>query len=133
MTWMVEGAKMVATEGMDIPPWMEEMIGEYRIEGDPLNDFTVVCLEQKYNAKAYGSELFETYKIYMKSLGPEPLNWTAFGRALTDKHPLKDRDEKGVYYKNLEINPAWRKKLEERERRSSQKGGGIGPNEEPKN
>lgn len=79
---------------------------EYINENDPLAQFVADRCEEKKDAMANATLVFDAYTEWCGDIGAEPMNQTNFGRALTQKY-RKDRaredGKQGWYYFGIRL------------------------------
>lgn len=97
LAWLIEGAVEYQKHGL---PDFEEATASLdttREEHDPVGDFLKPCVVLGDGERVLAKDIFAAYTRYADENGLEPLNRTAFGRALSAKGIASDRPGGVVY------------------------------------
>lgn len=92
LAWAVQGCLEWQRDGLGIPDEVRDATQGYREEMDRLSDFIAESCVVGPETRAPASELYEVYKIWAQLSGEEPMSQTKFGRQLSDRGFVAERD-----------------------------------------
>lgn len=102
LNWIVQGAMMWQSEGLNPPQIVTNASKEYRDEMDVISFFVSECCEVGDGYQAPAGELFETYKHWAEDSSEYSMRKQKFGREMKKKFKPK-RTKHGIYYQGLQI------------------------------
>ena len=102
LNWIVQGAMMWQSEGLNPPTIVTNASEEYRDEMDVLSYFISECCETGDSYQAPAGELFNTYKAWAEDSSEYSMRKQKFGREMRKKFKAK-RMERGIFYCGLRI------------------------------
>lgn len=102
LNWIVQGAMMWQSEGLEPPQVVRDASKDYRDEMDVISFFISECCELGENYRAPAGELFTQYQEWAKDSSEYSMSKQKFGREMKTKFPYK-RDMNGRYYQGLKI------------------------------
>ncbi len=82
LNWLLEGYRLIRTEGLKIPESVKEAIEEYRKESDKVARFTEECLEQRDGFEVRTSEVYKAYTHWCDDNGCRAESAAKFNQAL---------------------------------------------------
>lgn len=102
LNWMLDGYRMWAETGLDIPEKIRAVTDQYRYEQNPVLPFVQSWCERIPGAKTQASDLYEAYKLWCKEKAADPQNLTVWGYRMGD---LKlEKENKGcVFYLDIKL------------------------------
>lgn len=83
LNWLLEGYKLIQSEGLMIPDSVKAAIEEYRKESDKVARFTEECLEKIDGAEVRTSAVYKAYTQWCEDNGCRPENSAKFNQALS--------------------------------------------------
>lgn len=102
LNWIVQGAMMWQSEGLNPPQIVTNASKEYRDEMDVISFFVSECCEIGDGYQAPAGELFETYKNWAEDSSEYSMRKQKFGREMKKKFSSK-RTNQGIYYQGLRL------------------------------
>ena len=107
MKWIVEGAKMFIDNGYDLPDCkvVTNAITTYKEENNWIENFLNDCCVLDDKEKVAGGVLFKVYRQWANEVGEYPRRNRDFAEALKNLGYMSKRNEKGVLWYGLNINP----------------------------
>lgn len=103
--WAVEGVKLYAREGLDMPDCVRKATDEYKNEMDLLQAFTDSCIEIDYSV-AQGipaNELYSAYVRWAEKNNEYVMTSRKFFAEIGKKLPEKKREARGIVYKQIRL------------------------------
>lgn len=85
LNWLVQGALIFLTEGLQQPDEIRAATDEYRKEMDPLESFLEACVKPAPGNKVKASSMFEAYTSWCTANSVKPVSNTKFGRVIVQK------------------------------------------------
>lgn len=95
LNWLLEGYRLIQSEGLRIPDSVKEAIEEYRKESDKVARFTEECLEKIDGAEVRTSAVYKAYTQWCEDNGCRPENSAKFNQALSSFATLERKRPKG--------------------------------------
>lgn len=95
LNWLLEGYRLIQSEGLMIPDSVKEAIEEYRKESDKVARFTEECLEKIDGAEVRTSAVYKAYTQWCEDNGCRPENSAKFNQALSSFATLERKRPKG--------------------------------------
>lgn len=95
LNWLLEGYRLIQSEGLMIPDSVKEAIEEYRKESDKVARFTEDCLEKIDGAEVRTSAVYKAYTLWCEDNGCRPENSAKFNQALSSFATLERKRPKG--------------------------------------
>lgn len=120
LNWILDGYRMWAERGLDIPDKVRAATAEYRHESNPVHQFIHAWCEIVPGASIQASRLYEAYQLWCKENAMDPLNQTNFGRRMTE---MKfDRETiQVVFYRGLQLGAEAEERIYAEERKRQRK------------
>ena len=78
LNWLIEGYKLLQTEGLTIPDKVQTAITEYRLGADIFGSFIRECTAERNGNRLPVSQLYTTYTAWAKDNGYQPMNKNTF-------------------------------------------------------
>ena len=101
LAWCATGCLAYLANGLAFPDSVTAATAEYRHESDALGRFIEErCVTGEY-ATGRAKNLFAAFKSWADETGEQIVTATAFGRRLTQRGFLKDKDERGICYSGI--------------------------------
>ena len=95
LNWLLEGYRLIQSEGLMIPDSVKEAIEEYRKDSDKVARFTEDCLEKIDGAEVRTSAVYKAYTQWCEDNGCRPENSAKFNQALSSFATLERKRPKG--------------------------------------
>lgn len=102
LNWIVQGAMMWQSEGLNPPQIVTNASKEYRDEMDVISFFVSECCEVGEGYQAPAGELFDKYKRWADESSEYSMAKQKFGREMSKRFEKK-RDMHGIYYQGLKL------------------------------
>ncbi len=109
LSWAVRGCLQWQASGLCPPASVVSATEEYRAEMDTLGAFLEECCLINQQAVVKSSALYNTYIGWCKQNGETELTQTAFGRQLTERGFVKERNKASRLWKGLSVNVMFEK------------------------
>ncbi|RYG32716.1 hypothetical protein EON81_19970, partial [bacterium] len=102
LAWMVQGCLAWRLEKLGTASAIQQATANYRVDSDSLTDFFEANVATGLPGnRLRAKEAYERYKKWAKAGGENEMSLTRFGKALVERGVMKDKDELGVYYKDI--------------------------------
>jgi putative DNA primase/helicase len=98
LTWAVQGCLSWQALGLGMVDAIQNATDSYRLESDVLAQFIDEALVVNPKAKTHAGDLYKHYDQWCKSTGHEALNSTNFGRRMTERGYMKEKQSGSKYY-----------------------------------
>ena len=95
LNWLLEGYRLIQSEGLMIPDSVKKAIEEYRKESDKVARFTEECLEKIDGAEVRTGAVYKAYTQWCEDNGCRPENSAKFNQALSSFATLERKRPKG--------------------------------------
>lgn len=95
LNWLLEGYRLIQSEGLMIPDSVKEAIEEYRKESDKVARFTEDCLEKIDGSEVRTGAVYKAYTQWCEDNGCRPENSAKFNQALSSFATLERKRPKG--------------------------------------
>lgn len=105
MHWAVDGVKLYAREGLDMPDKVRQATDEYKSEMDLLQAFTDSCIQIDYTV-AQGipaNELYAAYVRWAERNNEYVMTSRKFFAEIGKKLPEKKREARGIVYRQIRL------------------------------
>lgn len=105
MHWAVDGVRLYAREGLDMPAKVRQATDEYKSEMDLLQAFTDSCIEIDYTV-AQGipaNELYAAYVRWAERNNEYVMTSRKFFAEIGKKLPEKKREARGIVYRQIRL------------------------------
>ena len=73
-SWLIEGYRLLTSEGLSLPDKVKKAIGDYRQEADIIGSFLCECTIIEDGSRIATSELYNVYTLWAKENGYRPMN-----------------------------------------------------------
>ena len=83
LNWLLEGYRLIQSEGLMIPDSVKAAIAEYRKESDKVARFTEECLEQRDGYEVRTSDVYKSYTQWCDDNGCRAESAAKFNQALS--------------------------------------------------
>ena len=105
MHWAVEGVRMYAREGLDMPECVKKATDEYKSEMDLLQAFTDACIEIDYTVPQGipANELYSAYVRWAEKNNEYVMTSRKFFSEIGKKLPEKKREARGIVYRQIRL------------------------------
>lgn len=105
MHWAVEGVRMYAKEGLDMPDCVKRATDEYKSEMDLLQAFTDACIEIDYTVPQGipANELYSAYVRWAEKNNEYVMTSRKFFSEIGKKLPEKKREARGIVYRQIRL------------------------------
>lgn len=114
LNWMLDGYRMWAEKGLDIPDKVRAATTEYRQESNPIYMFVQAWCDRVPNATIQATRLYEAYVLWCKDNAFDPFTQTSFGRRITEMK-IERETIRVVFYRGIQLNAAAENRLNEEE------------------
>lgn len=121
LNWLLDGYRMWAEKGLDIPATVRAATDEYRHESNPVHQFIQGWCERVSGSMIPASRLYEAYQLWCKENAMEPVKQTSFGRRMSEMN-IERETIQVVYYRGLQLNAAAEDKVQEEENKRQRRG-----------
>lgn len=103
--WAVDGVRMYAKEGLEMPSCVKKATDEYKNEMDLLQAFTDSCIEIDYTVVQGipANELYAAYVRWAEKNNEYVMTSRKFFAEIGKKLPEKKREAKGIVYKQIRL------------------------------
>lgn len=102
LAWLVRGClEWQRIGGLNAPKTVTEATEDYRREEDILGRFLTECTIVKKGAETRAKDLYLAYDAWCEESNITPRSNTTFGKKIKRFHLTDDRDNQGVYYKDI--------------------------------
>jgi len=103
--WAVEGVRLYAKEGLDMPSCVKQATDEYKNEMDLLQAFTDSCIEIDYSVVQGipANELYAAYVRWAEKNNEYVMTSRKFFAEIGKKLPEKKREARGIVYKQIRL------------------------------
>ena len=103
--WAVEGVRLYAREGLDMPACVKQATDEYKNEMDLLQAFTDSCIEIDYSVVQGipANELYAAYVRWAEKNNEYVMTSRKFFSEIGKKLPEKKREARGIVYKQIRL------------------------------
>lgn len=91
LAWIVRGAVRWYADGLTTPAAVLHAGAEFRADSDTVGAYLEDCCELAAGEVIQASHLFSDYRRFTDNAGRDPLNQTAFGRALTRRGIIAEK------------------------------------------
>jgi putative DNA primase/helicase len=98
LNWLLDGLSDYLEQGLNPPQEAIDAVEEYRLSSNPFAEWFEESLTPEPNAKHPSKDFYSDYKAWCQENDLEPINITAFGRALTDRD-INVRKTGGIKYR----------------------------------
>lgn len=95
LNWLLDGYRLIQSEGLVIPESVKVAIEEYRKDSDKVARFTEDCLEKIDGAEVRTSAVYKAYTQWCEDNGCRPENSAKFNQALSSFATLERKRPKG--------------------------------------
>jgi P4 family phage/plasmid primase-like protien len=95
LNWLLDGYRLIHSEGLVIPESVKVAIEEYRKDSDKVARFTEDCLEKIDGAEVRTSAVYKAYTQWCEDNGCRPENSAKFNQALSSFATLERKRPKG--------------------------------------
>lgn len=95
LNWLLDGYRLIQSEGLVIPESVKVAIEEYRKDSDKVARFTEECLEKIDGAEVRTSAVYKAYTQWCEDNGCRPENSAKFNQALSSFATLERKRPKG--------------------------------------
>lgn len=95
LNWLLEGYRLLRSEGLMVPETVKAAIEEYRRESDKVARFTEECLEKMAGAEIRTSVVYKEYTRWCEDNGCKAESATKFNQALSSFATLERKRPKG--------------------------------------
>lgn len=105
MHWAVEGVRLYAREGLDMPDCVKKATDEYKSEMDLLQAFTDACIEIDYTVPQGipANELYSAYVRWAERNNEYVMTSRKFFSEIGKKLPEKKREARGIVYRQIRL------------------------------
>ena len=102
--WAVDGVKLYAKEGLDMPDCVRKATDEYKSEMDLLQAFTDSCIQIDYTVQGVpANELYSAYVRWAEKNNEYVMTSRKFFAEIGKKLPEKKREARGIVYKQIRL------------------------------
>jgi len=103
--WAVDGVRLYAKEGLEMPSCVKKATDEYKNEMDLLQAFTDSCIEIDYTVVQGipANELYAAYVRWAEKNNEYVMTSRKFFAEIGKKLPEKKREAKGIVYKQIRL------------------------------
>jgi putative DNA primase/helicase len=106
LRWAVQGCRAWQLDGLEAPDEVMAATTEYRSDSDVLGEFIDACCIVRSGVKAGASELYASYKDWVKDRFEYAATQTTFGQRLAERD-FKKRKSHGVFvYDGIKVKSA---------------------------
>ena len=120
LNWMLDGYRLWAENGLQIPDKVRNATSEYRQESNPVGLFFEAWCERAANGSVQATRLYEAYTIWCKENAFDPVTQTTFGRKMREMK-IERETIRVVYYRGIQLTAAAENRLIEEETRKTRK------------
>ena len=105
MHWAVEGVRLYAMEGLEMPDCVKRATDEYKSEMDLLQAFTDACIEIDYTVPQGipANELYSAYVRWAEKNNEYVMTSRKFFSEIGKKLPEKKREARGIVYRQIRL------------------------------
>lgn len=128
LNWLLDGYRMWAERGLDIPATVRAATEEYRHESNPVHQFVQGWCDRAPGTMIAASRLYEAYQLWCKENAMDAVKQTSFGRRMSEMNVERETIQV-VYYRGLQLNAAAEDKVREEENRRQRRGMNTGEQE----
>ncbi|MFP4098880.1 MAG: phage/plasmid primase, P4 family [Alphaproteobacteria bacterium] len=111
LNWVLDGYRMWAENGLQIPDKVRAATSQYRDESSPVREFLSGCTARKPGQSTRAGILFEAFKLWAADNAIDPRNSTWFGYRMKELHFEKHSDGKNVFYSGLSLSKEMMERL----------------------
>lgn len=104
LNWILDGYRLWAENGLQIPEKMRAATNEYRQDSNPIYGFITSWCNRNPKATIQAKRCFTAYKLWCSDNGMEPISFTAFGTWIKEMK-FEKTDGRLIFYKGLELTP----------------------------
>lgn len=103
LNWMLDGYRMYAETGLEVPDIVKVATDEYRQDSNPVGQFLADCTERYAEGQVSATHLYDAYKNWCVQYAQQPWSQRTFGQRLTDLQIKKQKSVGSIYYKGLRL------------------------------
>lgn len=105
LKWAVEGVKLYAQEGLEMPECVRKATDEYKSEMDLLQTFADACIEIDYSVPrgVPANELYSAYVRWAERNNEYVMTSRKFFTEMSKKLPEKKREARGIVYGQIRL------------------------------
>ena len=101
LNWVLDGYRLWAETGLQIPDKVRAATNEYRQESNPVREFISIACEHNLNATIQANCLYEAFKLWSVDNMMEVKSIQWFGRRIKELNIEKFNDGKNYHYKGF--------------------------------
>ncbi len=101
LNWMLDGYRLWAESGLQIPDKVRAATDEYRQESNPVREFIGMACRHDLSATIQANRLYEAFKLWCVDNMMEIKSIQWFGRRIKELNIEKINDGKNYYYKGF--------------------------------
>jgi putative DNA primase/helicase len=95
LNWLIEGCRLLSSEGLATPPRVAESIAQYTVEDYITGDFLREILVESDGKRLQTSAIYKRYAVWSKENGYRPTNCKFFVNELRRKYEIRRDGRRG--------------------------------------
>jgi putative DNA primase/helicase len=117
LNWMLDGYRMWAEGGLQIPDKVRAATAEYRQESNPVREFLGTACDYDIHASIQANRLYDAFKLWCidNMMEVKSIQW--FGRRAKELSIEKFHDGRNYYYKGFSLAPDMEERLSKADER----------------
>jgi putative DNA primase/helicase len=119
LNWMLDGYRLWAESGLQIPDKVRAATLEYRHESNPVYELVDVWCELVPGGQIQAGRLYELYVLWCRENAIDPMSQTRFGYKIKDMKIEKKRVSGTIFYTGIQANSIGAEKLSENDLKKS--------------